>query len=189
MILVSNLSFSYDGKTVVIDNFSAHLKKGERVCICAPSGGGKTTLMRLLAGLEKPDSGFIEKDGNLKIGMVFQNDVLIPWLTALENASVASDKDEAEKWLTQFGLQESLDKYPDEMSGGMCRRTAIARAVSFEPDVLLLDEPFKGLDCELRADIMAKLSKHFENRLIVFTSHDEAEIEAFATRKIILNTN
>lgn len=187
MIKINNLTFGYLPNKNILHEFCAEFKRGERVCISAPSGAGKTTLLRLIAGLEKPDSGIIEKDEKLKIGIVFQEDVLLPWLTALENVAAVCDEETAKKWLTAFGLEADLNVRPSDMSGGMRRRTALARAVGYEADILLLDEPFKGLDKELKSKIVAALTAHFCDRLIIFTSHDEAETAEFATRKILLN--
>lgn len=186
MIIINDLTFGYVSDKSVISGFSESFSAGERVCISAPSGGGKTTLLRLIAGLEKPQSGSIKLKDDAKIGMAFQTDVLLPWQTALENVANVCDVDAAKKWLTRFGLGENLNSYPDEMSGGMCRRVALARAVGYEPDVLLLDEPFKGLDSDIKKIITAELIEHFKERLIIFASHDEAETSRFATRIINL---
>lgn len=185
MIEIKNLSFAYD-ENKVIRNFSAMFKKGERVCIKGESGKGKTTLLRLICGLEKPESGTISFLENEKVGVVFQSDVLLPWKTALENVSIVSDKACAEKWLCAFSLSDSLNKYPFELSGGMCRRVALARAVAFEPDVLVLDEAFKGLDSALKGEIMDLIKNRFSKRTVIFTSHDETEVASFATRIIEL---
>lgn len=185
MITIKNLSFAYDENTV-IRNFSECFKKGERVCIKGESGKGKTTLLRLICGLEKPESGEISVSGLDRIGVVFQSDVLLPWKTAFENVKAVTDKVTAEKWLKAFFLGDSMNKYPSELSGGMCRRVALARAVAFEPDILILDEAFKGLDPALKSGIMDLIKEHFSNRLVIFTSHDETEVEKFATRVIEL---
>lgn len=186
MLRIDNISFSYDGDRNVIENFSAEFKKGEVVCISAPSGKGKTTLLRIICNLEKIDKGLVQLDDDYRIGMVFQNDVLLPWKNTLENVSVVSSKEQAMLWLDRFRLADSTEKYPSELSGGMCRRVAIARACAYNPDILILDEAFKGLDEELKTSIMNIIKKEFSSKLIIFTSHDENEIKQFATRRINL---
>lgn len=184
MVEVKNLSFAFPGGENILSNVSFSAKKGERVCICAPSGEGKTTLLRIIAGLLAPQSGKAAAEG--KIGMVFQSDVLFPWATALENVMNTCGRKEAEYWLSRFGLSEDMNKYPAQLSGGMCRRAALARAVGFEPDVLLLDEPFKGLELELKKEIMDILSEYFKERIIIFTTHDDFEREYFSTSAVTL---
>ncbi len=185
MLEIKNLFFSY-GEEKVIENFSAVFKKGERVCIKGESGKGKTTLLRLVCGLEKQKSGLITFTENEKIGVVFQSDVLLPWYTAFENVKLVSNEENAKKWLKAVSLENSFDKYPSELSGGMCRRVALARALAFEPDVLILDEAFKGLDEALKNRIMDIIVEAFSGKLCIFTSHDDAEIKRFATRTIEL---
>ena len=184
MVRVSNLSFSFKDGERVINGLSFTADNGERLLIKAPSGEGKTTLLKLLAGLLTPESGKIETQG--KIGMVFQSDALFPWQTALENVKNVCDEEKARYWLEKFGLGGSLDKKPTQLSGGMCRRVAVARAVGFEPDILLLDEPFKGLDGELKTSVMTQIKEHFSDRLILFTTHDRTEEEFFATRTVTI---
>ena len=184
MLKVSNLSFSFDDKEKLLSEFSLTAQNGERICVMGASGEGKTTLLKLIAGLLSPKSGKIEAEG--KIGMVFQSDVLFPWQTALENVKSVCDEETAKRWLCAFGLEEALDKKPAQLSGGMCRRVAIARAVAFEPDILLLDEPFKGLDEERKESIMTLIKEHFSDRLVIFTTHDSREEEFFATRTVMI---
>ena len=183
MIECKNICFSY-GENEIIHDFSAIFNSGERVCIKGKSGKGKTTLLRLICGLEEPKSGLILKDPSQKFGLVFQEDRLIPWLTAKENVNLVSSDAAADHWLSAFGLGNSLNKYPSELSGGMCRRVALARAAAFKPDVLILDEAFKGLDNELKKEVINTLINCFSKSLIIFTSHDSDEIELFSTRII-----
>lgn len=184
MISIHNLSFSFENGERVLSDFSLTVRNGERICVKAPSGEGKTTLLRLIAGLLTPESGKIEAKG--KIGMVFQSDALFPWQTALENVKNVCDEETAKHWLCAFGLGDALDKKPSELSGGMCRRVAIARAVAFEPDILLLDETFKGLDEKLKDSVMVLLKEHFSDRIVIFTTHDRQEEEFFATRTVTM---
>ena len=185
MLKIENLSFSFDDEKI-INNFSADFKSGERVCIKGESGRGKTTLLRLICGLEKPQKGLITLTLNEKIGVVFQSDVLLPWYTAFENVKLVSDEESANKWLKSVSLERSMNKYPSELSGGMCRRVALARAMAYDPDIVILDEAFKGLDTVLKEKIMIVIAEACSNKICVFTSHDEAEIEKFSTRTIEL---
>ena len=186
MLQIRDLSFSYVPGQPILDHFSFSAKAGERICIKGVSGKGKTTLLRLLAGLEKPSAGTITLPPGCRTTMVFQEDRLLPWLTAKGNVALCAGEPEAERWLTAFGLQKEMDEYPAALSGGMCRRVALARAVAAAPDLLLLDEAFKGIDPARKEEIMAMLKERFREKLILFTSHDDAEIAAFATRVVEL---
>lgn len=146
-ILITNLSKSY-GETVVFRNFSARLPLGETTVITGVSGGGKTTLLRLILGLETPDGGEIA-GVPARRAAVFQEDRLCPQLTALENVLLTAGRKKERKArdiLARLGLGESLAVPAAELSGGMRRRCALARALCAESDLLVLDEPFKGLD-------------------------------------------
>lgn len=186
MIEINNLTFGYIEGQIIINSFSAKFNKSERVCICAPSGAGKTTLLRLITGLETPCSGFISIENKAKLGFVFQNDALLPWYTAKQNASVAGNSDKAVQLLYKFGLGDCLNKYPAQMSGGMNRRVAIVRAMTYDAEILLLDEAFKGIDKKMKSIIMNELIEEYKGRLIIFTAHEQSEIDAFATRIITL---
>ncbi len=185
MIKIKNLSFCY-GEEKILSDFSSEFKKGERVCISAPSGKGKTTLLRLITGLEKAKNGKIEIHSGSKLSVVFQDDILLPWYTAKQNVAIVSNEKTAELCLNKLNLSAAYDKLPSELSGGMQRRVAIARALAFGGNVLILDEAFKGLDAELKNGIMKILVEEYKDKLIIFTSHDKTEQETFATRTIIL---
>ena len=188
MLSVKNLTFSYinsetgQPEAPVLRDFSLELAQGEAVAVMGESGSGKTTLTRLLLGLEKPVSGTIQGLEGKRVAAVFQEDRLLPWLTAKGNVALCAGEEEAERWLSAFGLREELDAYPAALSGGMCRRVALARAVAAAPDLLLLDEAFKGIDPARKDEIMTLLKETFRDKLILFTSHDDAEVAAFATR-------
>lgn len=186
MIRIENLSFSYDGKNPIIENFSDFFQEGERVCLSAPSGKGKTTLLRLLCSLEKPQSGTIEFEKDFRISFSPQYSDLFPWYDALKNVSLVSDDETAKKWLGLFGMTEKMNQKPDSLSGGQKQRVSLAKAAAFDPDILLIDEGFSGLDDELKFKIMDILGEHFSKRLIVFSSHNKDEIDYFATRTIYL---
>lgn len=186
MIKIENLLFAYPNHSPVFENLSLSFECGERVCIKAPSGRGKTTLLRLIAGLEKPQSGKITFDRKRKISFVFQNGGLLDWYSALKNVSLVCSKEKAREVLALFQMEESLEKMSKQLSGGMKKRVLLARAVCFEPDILLIDEGFASFDDELKKTIFEFLKSEFSNRLIIFTSHDESEIELFATRVVTL---
>lgn len=137
------------GKTLLLNNVSLHVGKGEALCLCGPSGIGKTTLLEIAAGLLAPDSGRVRLDST-RVGCAFQDDALVPWLSALENLLLVLEEkgNEARRiarhWLGEFGL--SADQRPPAMSGGMRRRLSLARAFAVRPRILLLDEPFAFLD-------------------------------------------
>lgn len=157
------------GEKLVLDNISCIFDDGI-FCVTGPSGCGKTTLLRIIAGLEIPDSGVVSETG--KISVMFQEDRLFPWMTAVENASAGSDSASAEKALRALGLEQSFRDFPETMSGGMRRRVALARAVAAGGDLLLLDEPFNGLDPEN----IAKAGECIVNagfRTIVVVSHSQ----------------
>ena len=186
MLEMRDLSFAYLPAQPVLERFSLTAKRGERVCIRGASGRGKTTLLRLIAGLETPQQGTITLAPGCKTAMVFQEDRLLPWLTAKENVALCADDDRATEWLTLLGLGDVLDEKPQTLSGGMCRRVALARALAVQPDLLLLDEAFKGIDPQRKESIFAILTERFAQSCIVFSSHEDAEIDAFATRVVTL---
>ena len=172
MIELSNITVSFGDKTVLND-FSLCLPDEGCVAVQGPSGTGKTTLLRVLAGLIVPDAGSVMGLENRRVSMVFQEDRLLPWRSAWENAALGSDKDTARRFLAALGLGGECDSLPKSLSGGMRRRVAIARALSFSNDVLLLDEPFTGLDPALREETAALLRGHA--RLMILVTHDPQE--------------
>ena len=141
------INVSYDDKQVLKD-FSAEFGPGITL-LTGPSGFGKTTLLHTIAGLIKPESGRIE-GAPQKPSLMFQDDRLFPWLSALKNIEIVCDDEaKARSLLKAVELEGEADTLPEELSGGMRRRVALARALAFGGDMLLLDEPFKGMDIEL----------------------------------------
>ena len=186
MLTITDLSFSYTSERPILEGFSLAAARGERICIHGASGKGKTTLLRLIAGLETPQKGTIILEPGCKTAMVFQEDRLLPWLTAKGNVALVSDDASAVRLLTALGLGDALDAKPQTLSGGMCRRAALARALAVQPDLLLLDEAFKGIDPPRKAEIFHLLQTQCRDCCILFTSHEEAEIVSFATRVVEL---
>lgn len=148
-ISVLNIRKSY-GETKVFENFSANFRYGNTYAIMGESGIGKTTLLRLIVGLEKVDSGLIEFDNKIRFSYLFQENRLCEHLTAAENIMFTNPKltkDQVEKELLKVGfVSDDLNKPVSNFSGGMKRRVALLRAVLYESDVLLMDEPLTGLD-------------------------------------------
>lgn len=173
-ILIDSLYKSYDGKSV-FQNFSLDIEFDGILLIRGKSGLGKTTLLRMLAGLEKPDSGTVKTDAK-KISFMFQEDRLIPFVSVLKNVA-AVNAEKAKEYLVLLGLQNELDSSPATLSGGMKRRVSLARALAFDSDLVILDEPFKGLDGELKADICKAIRAESESRPFIAVSHDTADGE------------
>jgi ABC-type nitrate/sulfonate/bicarbonate transport system ATPase subunit len=175
MLRFENVCVKFDEQTV-IDDLSFELEEGHVYGITGASGIGKTTIINVLAGLVHPKSGNVFTDDK-KIGYIFQEPRLFPWLTALENVeAVCNDKQKAPHYL-ELLLPDSTDKYPDELSGGMKQRVSIARALAYEPDVLLLDEPFKGLDGDTKKRVMSAVSDYLRGKTAILITHDSDELE------------
>ncbi len=199
MVRLKNICFSYKSFETgahepklecVFGDFSMELKQGEALAVMGESGSGKTTLLKLLLGLVEPDSGSIEGLEDRRISVVFQEDRLLPWYSAKENiALVMGDNDKKERdknaleLLSEMELTEAADKPIRELSGGMQRRVSIARALAFGGDIIILDEPLKGLDAELKKRIAARVKAHFNTILLI--THDEDEAKLFGCERMI----
>jgi ABC-type nitrate/sulfonate/bicarbonate transport system ATPase subunit len=185
----------------VLDNFSLQSEKGEFIVIIGPSGCGKSTILNILAGFAQPTTGTVRCAGEQvtspapERGVVFQEDTLFPWLTVKENIlfgprsqHLAPLPDIREK-LKIIGLQEFENHYPAELSGGMKQRVALARVLINEPAVLLMDEPFGGLDALTREEMQALLTD-LHSRLkptVLFVTHDVEEAVFLADRVLVLS--
>ncbi len=208
-IQISNLSFSYNGAgALILENINMKVRAGEFVCILGQSGCGKSTFLRLLAGLEKPTGGEIKigdqtvERAGLERGVVFQDYGLFPWMTAGENVLLAlkqkyPDKKKAElkrmalSAIRDVGLKEDVyQKLPKELSGGMKQRCAIARSFSLNPPILLMDEPFGALDAVTRAKlqelVLGLWKKDSVRRTIFFVTHDVDEALLLGTKICVL---
>ena len=185
MLECQDLFISFGDRTV-ITGCSLSLAAGDRVALMGPSGCGKTTLLRIVLSLQKPDRGSIITSAQ-RIGAVFQEPRLLPWRTAAENVNlVLSDRpetmSEARAWLDRLELSDALDLYPAELSGGMQQRVSIARALSISPDLLVLDEPFKGLDAELHDRVLETVCTSLSGAALLLATHSEEEAEALNCR-------
>lgn len=184
---IQHLCKSFGGK-VVLDHVSLTLESGGTACLMAPSGRGKTTLLRCIAGLETPDSGQIT-DLPERIAYVFQEDRLCDGFSAVDNIRLVTGKalgeGEIRRHLEELGLTGSLDQPVRELSGGMRRRVVISRAVCFGADLLLLDEPFKGLDDEARQQTAGYILRHRGAAAILCVTHDREDAAALGGADIV----
>lgn len=208
-IKIDHMSFAYENDgTFILKDISTEVQAGEFVCILGQSGCGKSTFLRLLAGLERPTAGALLIGGNkiegasLDRGVVFQDYGLFPWMTAGENILLALKqrfpkknrhelKETALSMLREVGLEESVYKMlPKELSGGMKQRCAIAQAFSMDPPILLMDEPFGALDAVTRArlqDLILKLwAQDNPKKTVFFVTHDVDEAMLLANRILVL---
>ena len=185
MLELRDIGVSY-GEKDVLQHVELQLQPGERIALMGPSGCGKTTLLRIALGLQNPDSGTVRRDF-ARVSAVFQEPRLLPWRTALENvmlpvAGRPDGREAAASWLGKLELADAAGLYPDELSGGMQQRVSLARAMAFEPELLVLDEAFKGLDAELRSRVLALLADSLENAALLLATHSEEEAEALSCR-------
>ena len=173
------------GDFTVLDSLCLKFPEKGVVALLGPSGSGKTTLLRVAAGLEMLSAGEVRKHPDAKISMVFQEDRLIPWLSARENilAVLPPGRESQEKTarlLRDCLLSDAVHLPPDKLSGGMQRRVAIARALAFGGNLLLLDEPFKGLDAQTREDVVRVTLDANKGGLTLLVTHDPGEAERCA---------
>jgi NitT/TauT family transport system ATP-binding protein len=184
MITWQNVTLTYrDNKTVktVLDDVTLHIPAGKTTVIMGPSGCGKTTLLRVAAGLIAPTSGNVTRETE-RISYLFQDPALLPWLTAAENVNlVLSDSKKtlpvAIEWLARVGLEGEENTYPSALSGGMRQRVALARALSTDADLLLLDEPFRGMDEDLHARMRDLINTCRLGKTTVIVTHDPSDAQ------------
>lgn len=173
------------GEKEIFSDLNLTLSTPGQYAILGPSGRGKTTLLRLIAGLEKPCSGRIIRPEDARISFCFQEDRLLPWKTVLENiAIVSSDLDCARHWLSQVGLAGEENSYPDTLSGGMKRRASLARALAYDSSILLMDEPFRALDEQTHAQMLSLVRKVAKDKLLILVTHDEADADGMEIIRI-----
>ena len=216
MIEVDQLSFSYGEDNALFSGFDLKIATGEAWTIIGPSGCGKTTFLSLLAGMLRPSTGTIRIGGKLlerarpRTGMVLQDHGLLPWATVRENTElglkirsfygpdgVHSPEDmeqDAKKltekvdyWLNWLGIAQLQQKYPAELSRGQRQRTAIARTLVLEPDLLLMDEPFSALDAPIREELQKVMNSfHAESGLTSITVTHDIEEAVVLGEKILV---
>jgi ABC-type nitrate/sulfonate/bicarbonate transport system ATPase subunit len=206
VIEIRNLAFAYNGSSPIFEGFSWSVEQGDAWAILGPSGCGKTTLLHLLAGLRSPGSGDLRIGGvplarpRPRTGLILQDHGLLPWERVEQNAGLglrirrlygpdgrhtpaepvmnpAVSKERVLYWLSRLGIEEFKKKYPSQLSRGQRQRTAIARTLVMEPDLLLMDEPFSALDVAIRGDLQRLiLDLHQETGMtFVLVTHDMGE--------------
>ena len=179
-IKIKNLYKSYKGKKVIND-LNLEIEEGTISCIMGPSGSGKTTLLNIILGVEVPDSGQVLGIEDRNIAVVFQEDRLCEGFTAKENVKlVLKKKVSSEEIYNNFyevGLEDIENKKVSELSGGMKRRVAIVRALMAQSDIIIMDEPLKGLDVDTKLKVIKYIKKNCEGKTLIFTSHDMEEVK------------
>jgi sulfonate transport system ATP-binding protein len=201
MLALERLSKTYADGTRALQDISLEIAPGEIVALIGGSGCGKTTLLRLLAGLDRATSGAIRLDGDEisephpAVGVIFQEPRLLPWLTIADNAGFGLDgagraekRDRVAHALEKVGLAEHAGRWPRELSGGQQQRVAIARALVTRPKVLLMDEPFSALDAFTRASLHEHLLGLWEETrpTVLIVTHDVAEAVTLADRAVVM---
>ena len=194
-LILKNVSFSYyeqNNKKTILDNFNCKIKKGKFTSIIGPSGTGKTSLLKLIAGLVEPEKGDIKFENKTlnqvinKITLIQQNPSLMPWLSVYNNITLAKFNNKKinykniDKLIKDIGLEDFSSYFPHKLSGGLLQRVAIARALLFYPSLLLLDEPFAALDNLSReiisTELVSIIKKNSLTVLMVTHSIEEAAL-------------
>ncbi len=212
-IKLNSLVKNFGGNSLAVDNLSVTFPSGEFVCLLGPSGCGKTTTLRMIAGLERPDSGEIFcgdqtyfssntgeylKTEKRNLGLMFQSYALWPHMTVFQNIVFGLDmknqsSSEKEKRFEEleklFQLKNLKNRYPSELSGGQQQRVALARMLAVNPNLLLLDEPLSNLDSNLRLEMRAELKRLHQTLgcTIIFVTHDQMEAMTLATSIAVMN--
>lgn len=201
ILKIKNLKKIYHTKKeeiLAVKDFSLNLKKGEFVSIVGPSGCGKSTILSILCGLITSSGGQIEINNNTNIGYMLQDDSLLQFRTILNNCLLGLElKNEINKeninyvieLLKTYGLEEFINSYPSNLSGGMRQRVALIRTLATKPDILLLDEPFSALDYQTRlavSDDVYNIIKQ-EKKSAIMVTHDLAEAISMSDRVIVLS--
>jgi NitT/TauT family transport system ATP-binding protein len=206
-IVIDNLRVVYPARrggemVEALAGVSLEVADGELVCIVGPSGCGKTTLLRVLAGLERATSGHaaIHSDdpGRPDRGMVFQGAGIFPWMTVEQNVAYGlqlrgvSGRERAEiarRWIGEIGLERFAKAYPAQLSGGMQQRVGLARAFAYDPEVLLMDEPFAALDAQTRLILQQTLLQQWErnSKTVIFVTHSIEEALTLGDRVFVMS--
>lgn len=190
MIECRELAKSFDDQ-LVFSHLNMHIEEGERICLMAPSGSGKTTLLRILLGLESYDSGTLINPHTSSMAVVFQEDRLCDALSAVDNVALVCKPGVSRRSLRAMLCEvlpnEVLDKQVAYLSGGQRRRVALVRAFACDAHLLVLDEPFSGLDSETRSEVAQFMLRHQNNATLLVSTHGEHDHVSLHARVIRLN--
>ncbi|MDE3204364.1 MAG: ABC transporter ATP-binding protein, partial [Acidobacteriota bacterium] len=184
-----------------LSDFDLSLKRGEFVSLVGPSGCGKSTLLRVVAGLHRDYTGHVTLDPEIRrrsLGFVFQRDSLLPWRTVLANVESGLELRKVDKrerteraraWIDRVGLGGFESAYPSQLSGGMRQRASIARSLIYEPELILMDEPFGALDAQAKGQIQEMFVALWEELRpsVIFVTHDLAESIYLAERVVVVS--
>lgn len=191
-IIITDLCKTFDDNEV-LKNVNITLKDNSIYCLMGSSGIGKTTLLRILIGLERADSGSVSGIDTKSISCMFQEDRLIPYLSAIDNVRIVlhgkNNRDEIRNNLLSILPDDSLDIPVSSLSGGMKRRVALARALSYPGKLIILDEPFTGLDKDTKLNVIDYILKMRNNRTLLIATHETDDANLLVAEIIKLNKN
>jgi len=193
---LQHISKAY-GDISLFDDFSIGFDEGKITCILGPSGCGKTTLLNITGGIVRPDSGSVSGFADQRISYIFQDPRLLPWKTVRENVEfvlthdlpTAERKSITDRVISLVELEDFADYYPAKLSGGMRQRVSIARAFAFPSEVILMDEPLKGLDIKLKLNLIRTFSRIWETdrRTVIFVTHDVEESLLLSNEIVVMS--